>query len=141
MSKFILTQEQIDFLDKICGRMWSLNENGEVDVDVWVDIPSMNLTEIPIKFGKVSGWFNCSHNNLTTLKNYPTFVGGWFDCSFNNLTNYFKSIKEEDFPYWKNLGLILDEYPFLINIVKKYLSKDILIMWLNEYPQTKLYLE
>ena len=140
-----LTKEQIEFLDMVCYgiKYWKLNSEGKVDVDGSVDIGNMNLTEIPVKFGIVSGNFWCFNNQLTSLKNAPkTIVGGRFYCSKNNLTNYFKNIKEEDFPHWDkfNWGSILEEYPFLINIGKKYLSKDFKY-YLDNYPQTKLYLE
>ena len=139
-----LTKEQIEFLDRVCSRRdeWKLNSNGEVDVDMSVFIVRMNLTEIPVKFGRVDGDVNCYDNNLTTLKNCPDSVSGYFRCQLNNLTNYFKNIKEEDFPHWDkfNWGSILEEYPFLINIGKKYLSKDFKY-YLDNYPQTKLYLE
>jgi hypothetical protein len=139
-----LTEEQIEFLNKVCRRRenWTLNEeNGKVDV-IWdVNLFNMGLTEIPIKFGVVKNNFNCHNNNLTTLNNFPDYIGGYFYCYGNNLTDYFKSIKEEDFPHWKNLkwGWMLSEYPFMINTMKKYCDKDILIQGLNKYPQTKLY--
>ena len=159
-----LTEEQIEFLDRVCDGSWKLNSDGEVDVDGSVYMSYMNLKEIPVKFGRVKGDFLCSDNQLTSLKNAPTsigasfscsknqltslknapktIVGGRFYCSKNNLTNYFKNIKEEDFPHWDkfNWGSILEEYPFLINIGKKYLSKDFKY-YLDNYPQTKLYLE
>jgi hypothetical protein len=144
-----LTKEQIYFLDRVCvsnytygARRWTLNPNGEVDVDGFVSMGCENLSEIPVKFGRVSEWVDCRHNKLTTLKNCPNYIGGDFYLYNNNLTDYFKSIKEEDFPHWKNLDWvpILYEYPFLINIGKKHLDiiyplRDIL----NDYPQTKLY--
>jgi len=139
-----LTKEQIEFLDKVCRySKWTLNEKGEVDVDGNVNISSMNLTEIPVKFGIVEGYFRCSHNKLTTLKNCPTSVGGSFYCEGNNLKDYFKNLKEEDFPHWDKLrwGWILKEYPFLINIMMKYYDMDYLIHGLNEFPLTKLYLK
>jgi|SRR6056300_1523436 hypothetical protein len=40
-----------------------------------------------IKFGKVSGNFNCSYNNLTSLGGAPQEVGGNFDCRYNYLTS------------------------------------------------------
>ena len=163
-----LTKEQIEFLDKVCvGCNWKLNSDGEVDVDGAVDMRDMNLTEIPVKFGSV-GDFSAPRNNLTTLKNLPMSVGGnlmLFKCSLtkldyfpkhiggyifltdNNLTNYFKNIKEEDFPHWDKLNWcdvwrnILEEYPFLINIGKKYTTKDALKVLLERFPQTKLYYE
>lgn len=45
-----------------------------------------NLRRIPIKFGYVSGEFDCSNNNLTTLENCPHTVKK-FDCSENSLIN------------------------------------------------------
>ena len=138
-----LTEQQIEFLDRVCsGRdNWKLNSNGEVDVERDVDICHLNLTEIPIKFGRVGGDFWCYGNQLTSLEFAPKIVGGKVYCSFNKLTNYFKNIKEEDFSHWDKLNwvVILQEYPFLINIGKKYI-KD-LKGYLKEYPLTKIYLE
>ncbi len=161
-----LTEEQIKFLDKVCyGRVyWALNENGKVDVGGDVKMNDMNLTEIPVKFGRVDGNFDCSNNNLKTLKNCPDYVGGDFRCNFNkltslefyptsidgkfdcyknNLTNYFKNLKEEDFPHWDKLYwiYIIDEYPFLVNISKGGCCNINISYLLNRYPQTKLYLE
>jgi len=140
----ILTKEQIEFLDKVCrGRKyWKLNSNGEVDVDGSVNMIEMQLTEIPVKFGRVGNTFDCSHNNLTTLKNYPTEIGWIFSVHGNNLKDYFKSIKEEDFPHWYELNwfMCLSEYPFLINTLKNFFGGgDVLENFLNRVPQTKLY--
>jgi hypothetical protein len=62
---------------------WKLNENGEVDVKGDFSIYGGTFTEIPVKFGKVTGYFDCGENNLTSLKNAPSFVGGSFNCSYN----------------------------------------------------------
>jgi len=138
-----LTEEQIEFLDKVCGdrRNYTINENGEVDVAGSVNMNSMGLTEIPVKFNKVYGEFRCSYNNLTTLKNCPNYLSDILMCNNNNLTDYFKSIKEEDFPLWNKLFLerILKEYPFLINILKKYFVVYSVRFFLNKYPLTKIY--
>jgi hypothetical protein len=136
-----LTEEQIKFLDEVCMGSWSLNENGEVDVEGRVWMRGFNLTKIPVKFGRVSREFGCSDNNLTSLENCPTYVGLAFYCSSNKLTDYFKNIKEEDFPHWSvvNWLYILEEYPFLINIGKKYFNGEYLKYYLDTFPQTKLY--
>ena len=136
-----LTKEQIEFLNKVCYNRWTLNENGKVDVDGGVSMNNTKLTEIPVKFGRVGGWFHCANNNLTTLKNCPDWIYGQITFYKNPLTNYFKNIKEEDFPHWRKLhhSLVLGEYPFLINIIKKYMNEEILKFYLNEYPLTKLY--
>ena len=43
--------------------------------------------KLPFKFGKVSGDFSCSNNNLKTLKGAPKSVGGYFYCFGNNLNS------------------------------------------------------
>jgi len=158
-----LTQEQIEFLDKVSYGDWTLNSKGEVDVNGSVDIRNMKLTEIPVKFGSVIGYFLCYDNQITTLKNCPNWVGQFsfhsnnitsldyfpdyindfkFYCSNNPLKDYFKNIKEEDFKHWKKMVWkdILKEYPFLINICRKYVNKRKFISLIKEFPKTKLYL-
>jgi len=55
-----------------------IDYNGDV---YWND---KNLTRIPVRFRKVTGYFYCQHNHLTTLAGAPAHVGGDFFC-FNNL--------------------------------------------------------
>jgi hypothetical protein len=45
------------------------------------------LTEIPVKFGEVTGYFNCSINQLASLEGAPKSVGGDFHCFNNKLTS------------------------------------------------------
>ena len=135
-----LTKEQIEFLDKVCTGEWTLNFNGEVDVGGGVFMQGMNLTEIPVKFGKVEGQFYCVNNNLTTLKNEPTLAKNLFSCHGNNLKEYFKNIKDEDFSYWYwDWWEILREYPFLINFTKNYVGKTTFKLFLDNIQQTKIY--
>ena len=169
-----LTKEQIRFLDNVCeGRGWWINSNGEVDVKGNVDMSEMNLTEIPVKFGKVEGYFNCSNNQLTSLKNLPNYILTSFDCSHNKLTSlktshlrfgigynmglndtgfyfkgnllndYFKNIKRRDFKFWERLNWnsVLSEYPFLVNIGKKYINRNYLKHIIDFQPQIKFYLK
>ncbi len=165
-SKYTLTHEQIEFINKVCDSRWTLNSDSKVDIEGKVDMTNMKLTEIPVKFGRVGGYFDCSFNNLTTLKNCPDYISGSFyvhrnhltslefaptqiGLSFwireNNLTDYFKTIKGKDFLYWNNLissiDDVLEEYPFLINSLKMVLDPEKLKFILNEFPLTKLYLE
>jgi hypothetical protein len=160
-----LTKEQIEFLDVVAFRgKWTLNSEGEVDVDGNVIMIDMNLTEIPVKFGKITGHFNCSNNHLTSLEFAPSKVGGDFYCYQNHLTSlegcpdyvggnfyclnnnllkdYFKNIKEEDFKHWGLFiwGWVIKEYPFLIKIAKNYVSKEDFIELIEHFPKTKLYL-
>jgi hypothetical protein len=159
-----LTKEQIEFLDKAVKGTWALNSEGKVDVDGDVNIVRLGITQLPVKFGKVSGSFYCSYNNLTSLEGCPdevrwsfdcddnnltslefapSYVGGWFYYSNNPLKDYFKNIKEEDFKLWGTFvwGDVLNEYPFLIYIAKNYIPKERFIDLIENYPKTKLYLK
>jgi len=77
-------------IDSICKKYhiynYTINSDGIIDVDDNVNLNNINLTELPLKFGKVSGYFDCSDNNLTTLKGCPQSVTGYFICHNNNLT-------------------------------------------------------
>ena len=77
--------------DDICKKYnitnYTINEDDSIDVDGDVDIHGNELTEIPLKFGKVAGGFYCGDNELTSLKGSPSYVGGEFDCEYNNITS------------------------------------------------------
>jgi hypothetical protein len=45
------------------------------------------LPMLPIKFGKVSGDFTCSHAHLVSLEGAPRKVGGTFQCQVNDLSS------------------------------------------------------
>ena len=66
---------------------YTINEDGSIDVNGDVHLFNLNLSELPISFNKVSGYFFCEMNGLTTLKGCPKSVGGHFDCSNNKLTS------------------------------------------------------
>lgn len=87
----------IEFIKNFCERYkiinYKINDDLSIDVDGNVDIgydivrDIIVLDEIPIKFNKVTGWFDCSKNELTSLKNCPKYVGKSFSCDGNNLTS------------------------------------------------------
>jgi len=55
--------------------------NGRWDVDGDVNISEMNFSKLPVKFGKVGGYFDCGRcTSLTSLEGAPTYVGVFFDC-------------------------------------------------------------
>ena len=82
--------ESIEDIDSICFlygiRNYTVNKDGTVDVDGYVGLSYNNLTRLPLKFGKISGDFDCSENQLNTLDGSPTSVEGYFNCSNNQLT-------------------------------------------------------
>ena len=59
----------------------------EKGLDVYGNVEMINegLFEIPIKFGKIHGTFNCRQNELINLENAPYEVTGNFDCSMSDL--------------------------------------------------------
>lgn len=73
------------WLDSMLIENYTINENLTVDVKGDVNIANADLWEMPFKFGRVTGDFNCSHNRLITLKGCPDYVGEDFDCSYNIL--------------------------------------------------------
>jgi hypothetical protein len=110
--KHIRLFEGFSNIDSICKKYgitnYTINSDGNVDVDGNVDLSDKGLSKLPLKFGKVSGHFYCysnqlesleggpievgrdfnccSNNYLTTLEGGPSKVGGGFDCRHNQLT-------------------------------------------------------
>ena len=105
-----LTNEQIEWLNSCHGwaylkAKWTFNEEtGLVDVGGSFATPNSHNSckalgrnggkryrsisdFMGIKFGTVTGDFDCSYNNLTNLEGAPIYVGGNFDCSYNDLTS------------------------------------------------------
>ena len=78
-------------IDDICKKYgienYTINSDGSIDVDGQVDLRHQNLVKLPLKFNKISNYFDCSENDLTTLEGCPRYVDGTFDCSNNKLTS------------------------------------------------------
>lgn len=91
MENLLFTEE--NEIERIIRDYWitiddyNLNDEGSIDVIGNVNFSASYLTELPLRFNKVTGNFDCSKLSLGTLKNAPLEVGGDFDCSFNNLTS------------------------------------------------------
>jgi len=96
--KHLKVFEAFEDIDSICKEYnisnYTIN-NGLVDVDDNVEFCSRSiifgrysegLTKLPLKFGKVTGYFDCNNNQLTTLEGCPYEVGGSFNCNNNQLT-------------------------------------------------------
>ena len=67
----------------------TINKDGSIDVngDVYLKKYILSDNKLPLKFNKVSGYFDCSSNKLTTLENSPKIVGDFFSCADNQLTS------------------------------------------------------
>ena len=61
-----------------------------IDINGDVNLSNKNLTDpdMTAKFGKVTGNFECSNNQLTNLDFAPDCVGGNFNCSNNNIKDF-----------------------------------------------------
>ena len=68
-------------------KKFKVQSDGKVDVMGDVDITYRRLEILPIKFGNISGNFDCSNNRLRDLKNCPEFVDGIFNCGSNYIEN------------------------------------------------------
>jgi hypothetical protein len=81
--------EAFEDIDSICKKYnienYTINADGLVDVNGDVFLYNKGLTKLPLKFGKVTGYFGCNDNQLTTLEGGPREVGGDFDCYNNQL--------------------------------------------------------
>ncbi len=99
-------EEKVNFLNWYFPNMWTLNSDGEIDIDGNVNLYKLGLSELPVKFGTVTGFFNVSFNNLTSLENMPYSVGDYFDVQVNKITSLenFPSFVDNDiFIGWNNL--------------------------------------
>lgn len=59
---------------------YTINDDYSIDVDGHVDLANKELTKIPIKFNKVTGYFSCVGNQLVDLENAPRRVERNFMC-------------------------------------------------------------
>jgi len=62
-----------------------LKNKGYTEVKGDFDCSDDDLTSLKGAPEKIGGWFNCSLNKLTTLEGAPKSVGGRFSCWGNNL--------------------------------------------------------
>ena len=86
-----LTAEQEAFLNRYTKGTWTYNPaTGLVDVKGGFDchFKTPDLEDLKgVRFGKVSGRFYCSENELTSLAGAPQEVRGNFKCGNNKLTS------------------------------------------------------
>ena len=89
--KYLKLFESLENIHEICKKYdiknYTINSDGSIDVDGYVNLSFMNLTKLPIKFRKVIDNFFCSNNKLTSLEGAPIHVGGNFYCDKNRLTS------------------------------------------------------
>lgn len=82
--------EIAEWLEKHCRAKYyisnyTINEDLTVDVDGSFFLEAGILTQLPFKFGIITGSFSCEHNCLYSLYNCPNKVGINFWCGNNQL--------------------------------------------------------
>jgi hypothetical protein len=103
-----LTDEQRKFLDKNTRGIWSVNNEGLVDVDGSFWCHSQGLEDfLGIRFGEVIGSFRCYANQLRTLEGAPSEVGGDFLCHGNQLRTLEGSPTEVDGSFYCYLNPLI----------------------------------
>ncbi len=93
-EQFKNEQEIHDICKNYTIKNYTINSDGSIDVDGDVNLMSFSFENLPLKFNKVSGSFDCSDNKLTSLIGSPKEVGGDFYCYNNQLTSLIGSPKE-----------------------------------------------
>ena len=112
-----LTDEQRKFLDRYIRGTWSVNREGLVDVQGDFYCPRQGLEDfLGIRFGKVSGYFDCDGNQLRTLEGSPRKVDGSFWCSRNQLRTLEGAPRKvgRDFRCYENPLISLEGAPKVI---------------------------
>jgi hypothetical protein len=112
-----------DICEKYGITKYSINEDSSIDVNENVDLYSMGLTELPLKFNIVYGSFNCSYNHLTTLKGCPKIITDDFNCSRNNINSLEHGPKVVISDYYMMLNK-LTSMDYLPESVGNYLYLD-----------------
>ena len=79
------------------GQSYIINADNSVDVNGTVNFSGSNISRLPFKFGRVSGYFHCECINLTTLENFPDFVG--LSIYINFLDRYILDCNYQDLHY------------------------------------------
>ena len=109
-------------IEQICKKYnienYTINEDGSIDVNGNVDLSSRLLKRLPLLFNRVSGFFDCSDNELTTLEGSPKYVGSDFNCTYNKLTSlkYGPEYVGEDFLCSNNQLISLEGSPEYVGI-------------------------
>jgi len=80
---------QRKFLTKYTNGFWVFDHNtGLVDLNGNFNCERKGIEHFfGVRFGKVSGTFDCSHNRLVSLEGAPQEVSGTFSCFDNRLTS------------------------------------------------------
>ncbi len=80
-------QEIHNICEKYNIKNYIINSDGSIDVDGNVNLFNTNLIKIPLKFNRITGYFDCMDNKLTSLEGLSKIIKGTLFCTNNKLTN------------------------------------------------------
>lgn len=144
-----MTEQEIkDICEKYRIRNYTINPDGSIDVDGDVNLSAFNFISsdiwinIPIRFNKVSGYFDCSYNELTSLEGCPKYVGGNFNCTGNELISLKRCPKFVGRNFYCSLNPLesLDGYEGVYNVLiyNNLDNRDLLILKHKRSKKLKL---
>ena len=83
--------ENYDDINWICReyniKNYTINQDKSIDVAGVVDLSNLSLIKLPLKINKISGSLQIHGNKLISLKGCPDSIETNFDCSYNQLTS------------------------------------------------------
>ena len=111
--RIFMNENEVIVVDHIDHYNYGAYIGKTVKVTGDVNLRGLGLTKLPINFTEVSGYFDCSENQLTTLAGGPKVVGRFFDCNSNELTSLEGCPKEVggDFACYNNKLTSLEGAP------------------------------
>jgi len=79
-------------IDELCKKYniknYTINTDGSIDVDGYVNLFKAGLKKLPLKFNKINRGFSCSFNKLTSFEGSPVEVNGSSYFNNNKLTSF-----------------------------------------------------
>ena len=87
LTNYTIHNQIEDWLDEYGITNYTIHEDLVIDVHEKVYLLSKRLASLPFQFGIIQGDFNCTWNQLTSLKHCPKEVHGDFFCYKNKLTS------------------------------------------------------
>ena len=91
----------------------TISDDGLVSCTGYVILKVYQHKRLPVSFDKIDGFFDCSHNQLTTLEGAPKSVVGDFSCHNNQLTTLEGAPQSVggNFSCWNNQLTTLEHSP------------------------------
>ncbi len=81
--------KSISEIEEICRKYgivnYTINEDGTIDAEGYINLSDRRLAKFPIIFNKLIGAMDCGYNRLQDLVGSPRYVSGYFICASNGL--------------------------------------------------------